>query len=57
VGVLALAVGEDKTSIETSDETNKEDLSPEASGKRKYANIITSSNSIICDLLPAMIIY
>ena len=35
MGVLALAVGEEKTSIETNDETNKEDLSPEQSSRRK----------------------
>jgi len=35
IGALALAVGEEKTSIETSDETNKEELNPEASSRRK----------------------
>jgi hypothetical protein len=35
ISALALAVGEEKTSIETNDETNKEDLSLESSGRRK----------------------
>jgi len=35
ISALALATGEEKTSIETNDETNKEDLNPEASSRRK----------------------
>jgi hypothetical protein len=35
LSALALALGEEKTSIETSEDTNKEQLNPEASGRRK----------------------
>jgi hypothetical protein len=50
VCALALTLGEEKTSIETNDETTKEDLNPEASSRRKYAIIITFHKHIICDL-------
>jgi len=35
ISALALAVGQEKASIETGDETNKEELNPEASSRRK----------------------
>jgi len=35
LSALALAVGEEKTLVETSEETNKEELNPEASSRRK----------------------
>jgi hypothetical protein len=41
---LALAIGDERTSIETNDETAKEDLNTGASGRRKLATIIISRN-------------
>jgi len=35
ISALALAVGEGKPTIETSDEKNKEELNPEASSRSK----------------------
>jgi hypothetical protein len=35
ISALALAVGEEKTSVETIDETNREDLNTGASSRRK----------------------
>jgi len=35
ISALALAVGEEKSSVETIDESNREDLNTEASGKSK----------------------